>query len=54
MIIYWRDEVGAVAEQLSDDESGESVDFCGGYAYWTSPEGTERKIPLDALIKIER
>ena len=54
MTIYWRDEIGPFDETLSDGESGESVDFADGFAYWTSPEGWERKVPVTAIIKIER
>lgn len=55
MTIYYRDELGIVAEEMSDGESGNSIDFCDGFAYFTAGDGeTERKIHLSALVRIER
>lgn len=60
MTIYYRDALGIVPEALSDGESGESIEFCDGYAYFTSSETDdngnmiERKIPLSALVRIEK
>ena len=53
MTIYYRDEGGIVAATLSDGETGESVDFCDGYAYFCVGED-DYKIPLSALVRIER
>lgn len=58
MTIIYRDEIGIISEQLTDGESGESIDFAGGYAYFTAPKEQgdliDKKIPLDALVRIER
>lgn len=60
MTIYYRDKLGIVAEEMSNEESGESVDFCDGFAYFTSAtideNGNliERKIPVSAIVRINR
>ena len=59
MTIYYRDETGIIGETLSDGESGESIDIADGYAYFTfegreDGEPEDRKIPIAAIIKIER
>ena len=58
MTIYYRDEIGIVGETLSDGESGESIDFADGYAYFTAEQNSggliDKKIPLTALLRIER
>lgn len=58
MILYYRDEIGIIGETLSDGESGNSIDFADGYAYFTAEQAgselIERKIPLAALVRIER
>lgn len=58
MTITYRDSLGIIAEILSDGESGNSIDFAAGYAYFTAEQTggdlIERKIPLTALVRIER
>lgn len=60
MTVYYRDSIGIVAETLSDGETGSTIDICDGYAYYTSAKTDEdgdcieRKIPLSAIIRIER
>lgn len=58
MTITYRDSLGIIAETLSDGESGGSIDFCDGFAYFTSiyDDGNmiERKIPISAIVRIEK
>lgn len=60
MTITYRDSLGIIAETLSDGESGESIDFCDGFAYFASiyDDGAgnmiERKIPISAIVHIEK
>ena len=53
MTVYYRDKVGIVAAALTDDETGLSVDFCDGYAYFMIGEN-DYKIPVMDIIRIER
>ena len=53
MTVYFRDNVGIVAATLTDDETGLSVDFCDGFAYFMVGE-TDYKIPVMDIIRIER
>ena len=59
MTIIYRDEIGIVREDLGGhDIDCRSLDFCGGYVYFTSGEidesgnYVERKIPVSALVQI--
>ncbi len=59
MTITYRDEGGYVAEEIHGENIYEnSIDFCDGYAYFTSDsidaDGNyiERKISLSALVRI--
>lgn len=60
MIVYYRDEGGIVAEEVASGSADVQVDFCAGYAYFTSAavdeDGflIERKVPVNELIRIER
>lgn len=57
MTVYYLDAGGIVAAQMSDGESGNSVDFCDGYAYFTIPardDLEDMKIPVSALLRVER
>ena len=58
MTIYYRDKGGVISAELTDGESGKSIDFCDGYAYFaTEDQGGElldKKIPLSAVVRIER
>lgn len=59
MTICYRDAGGYVTEEMDFDQYElREIDFCDGYAYFTSAaldaDGffAERKIPLDALVSI--
>ena len=57
MTVYYRDKLGIVAEEMSDGESGNSIDFCDGYAYLTvlrRDDLEDIKIPVSALLRVER
>lgn len=57
MTVYYRDAGGIVAARLSDGESGNSIDFCDGYAYLTVlrlDDLEDIKIPVSALLRVER
>ena len=57
MTVYYRDAGGIVAARLSDGESGISIDFCDGYAYFTiqaRDDLEDMKIPVSALLRVER
>ena len=57
MTIYYRDEAGIVAEDLSGQDE-QFIDFCDGYAYFFGAEidkagyRVDRKIPLSAIVRI--
>ena len=57
MTIYYRDEAGIVAEDLSCHDE-QTVDFCDGYVYFFGAEvdkdgyHVDRKIPLSAIVRI--
>ena len=36
MTVIYRDEIGIVSVTLPDDDSGRTIDFCDGYAYFTA------------------
>lgn len=50
MYIIYRDEIGLQYVEL--DENG--VAFCDGFAYFSSTDGKENKIPVSALEEIRR
>ena len=50
MYIIFRDEIGLKYVEL--DEYG--VAFCDGFAYFSSADGEEYKIPVAALEEIRR
>ena len=54
MTIYYRDEVGIVAEDIHDQE----IDFCDGFMYYLGDEldangfRVDKKIALSALVRM--
>lgn len=53
MTVVYRDEIGTVAVTLSDGETGESIDFADGKA-WFSVGEQEYQVPVENLVRIVR
>lgn len=50
--VYYRDEYGYVRCEVDSDYGCMPVQFCDGYAYFTS-NGEEKKVPVSALEAIQ-
>lgn len=54
MTIVYRDEIGIVAVELSDGETGETIDFCDGYCYFTDGNAEDHRIPVADVLRIKK